>query len=91
MKRMYQKPMLLLERFELKQSITQSCTANAAPSVIGTPNSADKLSCGWEVATNMVLWLSDPSSPCTIPLAEDATGYDLCYNNPANGYTIFSS
>ncbi len=91
MKRIYQKPMLLLERFELKQSITQSCTAASLPSVMGKPNSADKLSCGWEIATNMVLWLGEPSSPCTIPLAEDATGNDLCYNNPGSGYTIFSS
>ena len=91
MKRNYQKPMLLLERFELKQSITISCSAASAAGIIGSPNAADKYTCGWEVASNMVLWLSDPTSPCTIPLSEDATGYDVCYNNPANGFTIFTS
>ncbi len=91
MKRIYQKPMLLLERFELKQSITLSCSAASVSGIIGAPNSADKLTCGWEVASNMVLWLGEPTSPCTIPMSEDATGYDVCYNNPLSGYTIFSS
>ena len=59
MKKSYSAPRLLIERFELKNRITQSCTRSGSDdgkySVRGTPSLADKASCGWKIGEGMIL------------------------------------
>lgn len=96
MKKNYSAPKLLLERFELKQSITESCNVvgdDSAPGKgIGTPSLADKVVCGWRIGEGMILW---PSAPvCTVERSVDAEIGELCYNGPGgsgNGYVPFIS
>ncbi len=90
MKKSYNAPKLLVERFELKQRITESCTVYQGESVlIGAPSHADKNSCGWKVGEGMILWPSAPA--CTIPTSIDAESGGVCYNNPGTGVTVFIS
>ena len=90
MKKNYSTPKLLLERFELKQRIAESCTVSGDPDKgIGTPSYADKFSCGWKIGEGMILWPSAPA--CTMNNSVDADINGTCYNNPGNGTTIFIS
>ena len=90
MKKKYSTPKLLLERFELKQRIAESCTiTNGVGKNIGTPSSADKYSCGWKIGEGMILWPSTPA--CTMNNSVDADINGTCYNNPDGGIAIFIS
>lgn len=89
MKKSYSAPKLLIERFELKNRITQSCSSSGSGSgggkspVRGTPSLADKASCGWKIGEGMILWPSAPS--CTMNTPVDGAIGTLCYNAPNVG------
>lgn len=85
MKKNYSAPKLLVERFELKNRITQSCGAlqNADAQNLGSPSLADKASCGWKIGEGMILWPSAPA--CTVLKSADEQVGPLCYNNPGGG------
>ena len=89
MKKSYSAPRLLIERFELKNRITQSCSAvgdgggGGKYPVRGTPSLADKASCGWKIGEGMILWPSAPS--CTMNTPVDGAIGTLCYNAPNVG------
>ena len=90
MKKNYTAPKLMVERFELKQRIAESCSIYGTPAQsMGTPSSADKYSCGWKIGEGMILWPSAPS--CTIDRSVDMDVNGTCFNNPGGGVTIFIS
>ena len=80
MKKNYTAPKLLLERFELKQRITESCGGSSGPGKgIGVPSTADKSSCGWQIGEGMILWPSAPA--CTLNRSVDEEINGICYHN----------
>ena len=89
MKKNYSAPKLLLERFELKQRITESCSTTGSVGSLGSPSSADKGSCGWKIGEGMILWPSAPA--CSIHKSVDEEVGNICYNNPNPSVALFIS
>ncbi len=89
MKKNYNAPKLLVERFELKQRITESCTNSGNTNGLGSPNSADKASCGWKIGEGLILWPSAPS--CTLQKSVDESINGTCYNGINPDLVIFIS
>ena len=82
MKRVYEKPVLYIERFTLTQSIAHNCGYNLDFSM-GTEKT--KESCGWQVGAIEVFM--DPMI-CDLPTEEFG---GICYNAPAGGNNVFNS
>lgn len=87
MKQKYMKPAIVMEQFELSQSIAESC--GAVNSSLGDPNLMDKHTCGWDVGFTVV-WL-DTNNACVFPQEDYVEFQGVCYNNPSGHNTIFSS
>lgn len=96
MKKQYSKPGIIVENFSISQNIATGCGA-AHDSIWGSPNHWTKETCGWKNQWNQVLWyekticdniIAKPDPDNGIPEG-DVGG--ICYNNPVNGMTIFSS
>lgn len=89
MKKVYTKPVLMMEDFNLSQSIAHNCGDNLD---WDHANLKYKGSCGWDVDqdnnTGHDVYFMDGQSVCTIPTL-DAEG--VCYNNPGGGFNIFNS
>ena len=88
MKTKYVKPALVMERFEMTQSIAASCGA-AASSTLGDPNIWYKSTCAWVVG-GVALWDANANEKCTQGTA-DMEVEGLCYNNPTPDLQIFGS
>ena len=90
MKQKYIKPAIVMERFDMSQSIAAGCSA-ASNSPVGDPNIWDKAECGWVVGTD-VIWDTEASgSKCNFDWDLESDFEGVCYNNPAGGQTIFNS
>lgn len=83
MKKAYRKPLLIVERFTLSQTIAHNCGDNLD---FGMANYATKETCGWKIAEGMIIFMDDKN--CT-HLTEYFAG--ICYNAPAGGQSVFNS
>ena len=83
MKRVYEKPVLYIERFTLSQTIAHNCGENLVFSM-GTEKT--KESCGWDAGGVIIFMEGNPG--CLLPTEEFA---GICYNAPAGGYNVFNS
>lgn len=84
MKKAYQKPMLIVERFTLSQTIAHNCGKNLDFSMA---THATIETCGWDVGGIEIF--IDPMI-CDQPLEEDMFDF-ACYNAPEGGYNVFHS
>lgn len=83
MKKTYRKPMLVVERFALSQTIAISCGKNVG---VGKPNFESKEKCGWLIEGYEIF---ADMSVCDNP-SEFFEGL-ICYNAPKGGLNIFAS
>ena len=89
MKQKYVKPAMVMERFELAQSVAAGGCGAASSSTMGDPNQWNKETCGWDLG-NMIVW-TELNSGCLYKLDEDFPMEGVCYNNPDGGQSIFNS
>lgn len=89
MKKTYTKPMIAIEKFNLTQTVAQSCGVDRSSNTVGVPSSADKSTCGWDVG-GTILWVG-PTTGCNFPVDENTEVNGMCFNNPNGGATIFAS
>lgn len=82
MKKAYQKPMLIVERFTLSQTIAHNCGKNLDFSMA---THATIETCGWDIVG--MEFFMDPTI-CDFS-AEYFEG--VCYNAPEGGYNVFNS
>ena len=83
MKKAYQKPMLIVERFTLSQTIAHNCGKNLDFSMA---THATIETCGWDIGGFEIFM---DGTICDNVLG-DFDGI-ACYNAPANGYNVFNS
>lgn len=88
MKQNYIKPMIVIERFGLTQSVATGCGA-AASNTLGNPTQWSKSSCAWEVG-GLLIFLDTMNVCADFKVKEDEEVFGACYNNP-EGSMIFSS
>ena len=94
MKKVYTKPVLVMDDFTLSQSIAHNC-GHMLDHKQATLKYKD--SCGWDLGIDLeykaggtdILWVSAPA--CSIPTSANAEGAGVCYNNPEGGFNIFNS
>ena len=92
MKQKYMKPAIVMERFELSQSIADNCGATPGGGTLGRPAHWSKNSCGWFIDAETILWFDTGEfGSCNEHLKEGEDFDGLCYNNPAGGQAIFNS
>lgn len=90
MKRTYVKPALVMEQFNLTQSIASGCGEFVNNGSLGKPGQAQG-TCGWDMG-NFIVWVADSSLGCTQDWPADQPYADIiCYNNPNGNQAIFSS
>ena len=83
MKRVYEKPVLYVERFNLSQTIADTCGDKLE---IGNPLQASKKTCAWKVGS--VVIFMDSKNNCAL-LTQELSG--VCYHAPEGGRNVFSS
>ena len=81
MKAKYEKPMIIIEKFVLAQTIAKDCSDQFINQV--TLNDIDR--CGWDVGGGTTVFAD---GVCTIPGDPDGI---VCYNNPPPDSQIFNS
>lgn len=94
MKKVYTKPVLVMDDFTLSQSIAHNC-GHQLDFKQATLKYKD--SCGWDLGIDGVyekggsdiLWVGGES--CSIPTDATVSGAGVCYNNPEGGFNIFNS
>ncbi len=89
MKKVYVKPALQVEYFDLTQSIASGCGAAPGGNSLEKPNHWDKSTCGWDMG-NLVIW-TEANSGYSLKWDADAPWEGVCYNNPEGGNSIFTS
>lgn len=81
MKAKYEKPVIIIEKFVLAQTIAKDCSDDFKNQV--TLN--DIGSCGWDIGGGTTIF---NEGVCTIPGDKDGI---VCYNNPTSESQIFNS
>lgn len=89
MKKQYSKPGIIIENFNLSQNIAAGCNA-AHESIWGSPNYADKSSCGWRDQWGGILWVDEKKCDNLQESIDTPVGA-ICYDNPAGGMSVFNS
>ena len=94
MKKVYEKPLVGIESFEMSQTVALSCGfADSEGNTLGNPTHADRDTCGWNLGLGQSVWLPN-NEMCTFPSDNDTIEKDnitMCYNNPAGQYQVFAS
>ena len=85
MKRTYRKPGIYIENMTLSQSVASGCHM---PDDQYMPNHAQGV-CGWEISPGAIIWAADMS--CTIEKDINIPVEGVCYNNPTENISLFSS
>ena len=94
MKKVYTKPVLMMEDFTLSQTIAHNCGDNLN---FSEATLKYKESCGWNVGDvnfdGIVDVVFNTARACSIKADETySDGFvSVCYNNPGSGYNIFNS
>lgn len=91
MKKQYSKPGIIIENFQMSESIAVACEGvepGGNGGSLGYATYADKKTCGWNTG-GFVYWISEPT--CDRIREEDANVNGWCYHNPTAGFSIFSS
>ena len=86
MKKAYNKPLLIVERFALSQTIASGC---GNMSQYGYPTLARKWECGWNLNDAVVIFLEGVTG-CDLQLEYDAWE-GICYSAAAGGMNVFRS
>lgn len=94
MKKVYTKPVLMMEDFTLSQSIAHNCGDNIKDSW-HQATLKYKVTCGWDTlidadgnGTTDILFISDQI--CNTVVGPDEF-VGVCYNNPGGGFNVFNS
>ena len=92
MKKQYSKPGIIIEDFQMAQSIAIACSGvgpGGDGGTIGSATHADRGICGWKTGTS-VYWTSS-TIDCNdkVGLEFEVEGY--CYHNSITGISMFSS
>lgn len=95
MKESYVKPMILFESFALTQTIARQCSGGDP--VANSNHYSENTGCSYDVGGITVFY--DPfceldmhlEEGSDITLDEILDEFGVCYNNPENGYQVFSS
>lgn len=82
MKKAYTKPVLIVERFTLSQTIAHNCGKNLDFSMATLANKKD---CGWNIGGIEVFM---DTTICDV-YVEEIDG--VCHNAPEGGYNVFNS
>lgn len=82
MKKAYTKPVLIVERFTLSQTIAHNCGKNLDFSMATLANKTD---CGWNVG-GIEIFID--TTICDV-YVEEIDG--VCHNAPEGGYNVFNS
>lgn len=83
MKKTYDKPRVMIERFSNVHTGARDCADHLPKEFI---NLSDVPQCKWDLGSDLSLFLQ--LSDCTI----DGEGYmDVCYNNPSENMLMFRS
>lgn len=92
MKKVYKKPTIVVEQFNLTQSVAQTC-GYQDDKYIGKPNTSEKGQCGWDMSDavpGLAYWTGQESK-CSGNYSPDLGGAEVCYDAPAGVPTIFAS
>lgn len=89
MKKQYSKPGIIIENFRIAEHIA-TCEGVKHSNSWGSPQQWSKTTCAWLDMRGMSLFI-EGMDPCTKPVDPDGDVGGFCYNNPANGYSIFGS
>ncbi len=92
------KPMVLIESFELNQTVAKTCGTPDNPDVPVAPNPSNHYnaaSCGFQIDDNTWIFATGVSK-CNDDQKESIDPVEqgdpiMCYNGPAGGITVFSS
>ncbi len=88
MKTNYERPAILFENYDLRETSTGGCGAPGGGGSLGRPSHWNRETCGWDMG-GLIIWAIDPV--CNEIRGENDTVYGICYNNPEGGYNIFNS
>ena len=88
MKEKYSKPVMVIERFEMTNSIARNCADFLDKRYLTNKSMWE---CAWDIGGGFTVFAQLPQ--CLIESNEwvTDTGDLICYNNPADGAHIFSS
>ena len=86
MKKAYNKPLLIVERFALSQTIASGCNDMSR---YGDPTLVRKGECGWNLNDAVVIFLEGVVK-CEWQI-EDGSMDGICYNAPEGGMNVFHS
>lgn len=93
MKKVYTKPVLVMDDFTLSQSIAHNCGDNIKD-IWNQATLKYKGSCGWDTMIDAdgngvtdIIFVNDKCN--TVIGADEFVG--VCYNNPEGGWNIFNS
>ena len=86
MKKTYKKPMMIVERFTLSQTIATGC---GDLEQYGSPTLTRMANCAWDFNGAFLLFL-EGNNNCVHQI-EDGTIDGLCYNGPSPSMSLFHS
>lgn len=88
MKKVYEKPRILIEEFSLTQSVAVSC--GVPENNQGQPHASTPANCAWEDWFGDMYWHT-VNNVCTVETDDDANVGGMCYNEPNGGFHVFGS
>ena len=89
MKLPYTKPLVVIESYDMAQSISNNCGTTSG-STLGKPTHGDKSSCGWDFG-GLAVWMEAALGCADVQIGADVPWDGVCYNNPNGGVAIFGS
>lgn len=80
MKKVYMKPQIAFESFQLTSNIAGDCNTK--------PASADETTCGYN-DNGWIIFQGNP--PCNFPIRQDGIYDKICYHVPTGDISVFTS
>lgn len=81
MKKVYTKPQIAFESFQLTSNIAGDCTTR--------PHLTDETTCGYRVDDSWIIFQGNP--PCNFPIGQDGRYDKICYHVPTGDISVFTS
>lgn len=81
MKKVYTKPQIAFESFQLTSNIAGDCNTK--------PASADETTCGYRVDDSWIIFQGNP--PCNFPVGQSTENDKICYHVPSGIISVFTS
>ena len=90
MKEKYVKPVIMIERFSLTQSIAVACGSSVV-NPLAKHNHSDAFSCAWIMPEGSVFTNADHGCVDIEPDPDNVDFWNYCYNNPTADMLMFGS